>query len=124
MPRQLAEQVVAALHGEDALEAHLRDELGHGEHSKARPVQAAAASAISFTIGGLIPFLGMLASSETARLVAIVVVTILGLALAGVLGARAAGTTPLRPTLRVVLGGMAAMIVTAAIGRLAGVAGA
>lgn len=96
MPRPLAEQVAAALHGEDALEAHLRDELGHGEHSNARPVQAAAASMISFTIGGLIPFLGMLASSETARLVAIVVVTILGLALAGVLGARAAGTTLLR----------------------------
>jgi len=123
VPRPLAEQVAAALHGEDALEAHLRDELGHSEHSKARPVQAAAASAISFTIGGLIPFLGMLASSETARLVAIVVVTILGLALAGVLGARAAGTTLLHPTLRVVLGGIAAMIVTAVIGRLAGVAG-
>jgi VIT1/CCC1 family predicted Fe2+/Mn2+ transporter len=123
VPRPLAEQVAAALHGEDALEAHLRDELGHSEHSKARPVQAAAASAISFTIGGLIPFLGMLASGETARLAAIVVVTILGLALAGVLGARAAGTTLLRPTLRVVLGGMAAMLVTALIGRLAGVAG-
>ena len=64
----------------------------------------------------------MLASGETARLAAIVVVTILGLALAGVLGARAAGTTLLRPTLRVVLG-MAAMLVTALIGRLAGVAG-
>jgi VIT1/CCC1 family predicted Fe2+/Mn2+ transporter len=123
VPRLLAEQVSAALHGEDALEAHLRDELGHSEHSAARPVQAAAASAISFTIGGLIPFLGMLASGEAARLVAIVLVTILGLALAGVLGARAAGTTLLRPTLRVLLGGMAAMLVTALIGRLAGVAG-
>jgi VIT1/CCC1 family predicted Fe2+/Mn2+ transporter len=123
VPRALAEQVAAALHDEDALEAHLRDELGHSEHSKARPVQAAAASAVSFTIGGLIPFLGMLVTGEGPRLVAIVVVTILGLALAGVLGARVAGTTLLRPTLRVVAGGMAAMLVTAAIGSLAGVAG-
>jgi VIT1/CCC1 family predicted Fe2+/Mn2+ transporter len=122
VPRPLAEQVAAALHGEDALEAHLRDELGHSEHTKARPAQAATASAISFTIGGLIPFLGMFASGAT-RLIAIVAVTILGLALAGVLGARAAGTTLLRPTLRVVLGGIAAMLVTALIGRLAGVAG-
>jgi len=124
LPRELAEQVAVALHGEDALEAHMRDELGHSEQSKARPGQAAAASAMSFTLGGLIPFLGLLASSQTARLTAIVSVTILGLALAGVLGARAAGTTLVRPTVRVVLGGMAAMLVTALIGRLAGVVGA
>ena len=120
VPRALAEQVAVALHEEDSLEAHLRDELGLSEHTKARPVQAAAASAISFTIGGLIPFLGMLAPGESSRIISIVVETLLGLALAGVLGARAAGTTLGRPTARVVLGGMAAMLVTAIIGRLAG----
>lgn len=123
LPRGLAEQVAATLHEADPLEAHLRDELGHSEATRARPLQAAAASAVSFTIGGLIPFLGMLAGGEGPRLAAIVAVTILGLAVAGLLGARAAGTTLLRPTLRVVLGGTAAMIVTALIGRLAGVAG-
>ena len=123
VPRALAEQVAAALHDEDALEAHLRDELGHSEQSKARPLQAAAASAASFTIGGLIPFLGMLVSGQGARLVSIVSVTIIGLAVAGLLGARAAGTTLLRPALRVVLGGTAAMLVTALIGRLTGMAG-
>jgi VIT1/CCC1 family predicted Fe2+/Mn2+ transporter len=122
LPRELAEQVAVALHDSDALEAHLRDELGHSEHSKARPLQAAFASAVSFVIGGLVPFLALLAP-ESGRLAAIVVVTILGLAVAGLLGAGAAGTTLLRPTLRVVLGGAAAMAVTALIGRLAGVAG-
>ncbi|MEY4380324.1 MAG: hypothetical protein RLZZ378_727, partial [Actinomycetota bacterium] len=54
----LARQVAKELHEHDALEAHLRDELGQFEHTKARPVQAAFASMISFTVGGVIPFLG------------------------------------------------------------------
>ena len=53
----------------------------------------------------------------------LIAVTLLGLALAGVLGARAAGTTLLRPTMRVLIGGTAAMIVTASIGRIANVSG-
>ena len=123
VPRELAEAVAVALHAQDPLQAHLRDELGHHEATKARPRQAAGASATSFAVGGLIPFLGMLATDQATRLFAIVAVTILGLGLAGVLGARAAGTTLLRPTLRVLIGGSAAMLVTAAIGRLAHVSG-
>jgi VIT1/CCC1 family predicted Fe2+/Mn2+ transporter len=123
VPRALAEQVAVALHADDPLQAHLRDELGHHESTKARPRQAAGASAISFTVGGLVPFLGMLATGQGPRLALIVSVTIVGLACAGVLGARAAGTTLLRPTLRVLLGGSAAMIVTAAIGQIAHVSG-
>jgi VIT1/CCC1 family predicted Fe2+/Mn2+ transporter len=123
LPRALATQVADALQRQNPLEAHLRDELGRSEDTKARPAQAAAASAISFTIGGLIPFLGTLAGGVAARVVGIVIVTIVGLALAGMLGARAAGTTLLRPTLRVLIGGVTAMLVTALIGRLAGVAG-
>jgi VIT1/CCC1 family predicted Fe2+/Mn2+ transporter len=123
VPRDLAVQVAEALHTNDPLEAHLRDELGQSEATKARPIQAAAASAGSFVVGGLIPFLGMLAPGDTTRLVAIVVVTLIGLAIAGLLGAKAAGTTLLRPTIRVVVGGSAAMFITAMIGRLANVAG-
>lgn len=123
VPRDLAEQVAVALHADDPLQAHLRDELGHHESTKARPGQAAGASAASFTIGGLVPFLGMLATGQGSRLFAIVVVTIMGLAVAGVLGARAAGTAPLRPTIRVLLGGTAAMIVTAVIGQIAHISG-
>jgi len=49
---------------DDPLQAHLRDELGQHESTKARPRLAAGASAASFTIGGLVPFLGMLATSQ------------------------------------------------------------
>lgn len=127
LSRGLAEQVAQELSKGDLDErvaVHARDELGHSEASHARPGQAALASASSFAVGGLVPFLGMLGpAAGTARILLIVAVTVLGLAVAGVLGAVAAGTSWLRPTLRVVLGGSAAMAVTAMVGHLAGVAG-
>lgn len=123
LPYELAKQVAETMHAKDPLEAHLRDELGQLDHHKARPVQAATASAISFLIGGAIPFLGMLASTSRDRMIAMVVVTVIGLALAGLLGARAAGTRLLPPTVRVMLGGTAAMAVTSLIGHLAHVSG-
>jgi len=52
---ELALQVALEMHRKDPLEAHLRDELGQHPHTKARPIQAAVASAIAFTSGGLIP---------------------------------------------------------------------
>ncbi len=114
----LAEQVAVALHAAGPLAAHLRDEVGQSPDTKAHPLQAAMASASSFFVGGLIPFLGMLAGAGTVRLVAIVVVTLAGLAASGVMSARIAGTAPLRPAVRVLLGGAAAMLITAAVGQL------
>ena len=69
------------------------------------------------------PFLGLLAPTVATRLWLIVTVTLVGLAAAGVLGARIAGTTVFRPALRVLLGGGLAMLVTAAVGQLAHVSG-
>ncbi len=123
LPEPLAEQVVDALHAADPLGAHLRDELGHSEHSAARPTQAAAASAASFATGGLGPFLGLLASGSGGRLALIVAVTLVGLAVAGVVGARLAGSPVGRGALRVVLGGGAAMAITALVGSIAHVSG-
>jgi VIT1/CCC1 family predicted Fe2+/Mn2+ transporter len=61
--RATAEKVAQELHSHDALGAHLRDELGQHESTKARPMQAAVASALSFTAGGAMPLLGALAPS-------------------------------------------------------------
>lgn len=123
LPSELAAQVALALHEVNPLEAHLRDELGHTETSAARPIQAAVVSAGSYLSGGLVPFLGLLlASTSGGRMLAIVLVTLCGLAVAGMLGARAAGTPMLRPAMRVVLGGGAAMAITSLVGQLAGVA--
>ncbi|HZV27519.1 MAG TPA: VIT family protein [Acidothermaceae bacterium] len=119
LPRALAEQVASAFHARDPLGAHMRDEWGQTQHTRARPVQAAMASASSFLVGGLVPFIGMLGATSAARFVLIFVVTVAGLAVAGAIGARIAGGALLRPTIRVVTWGSIAMVVTAGVGQAA-----
>lgn len=119
----LARQVAKELHEHDALEAHLRDELGQFEHTKARPVQAAFASMISFTLGGAIPFLGALAPTPGKQAFSIVLFTLIGLVVSGLLSAKAAGVKYLNTTVRIVLGGCLGMIITAGIGSLTRLSG-
>ena len=119
----LARQVAKELHEHDALEAHLGDELGQFEHTKARPVQAAFASMISFTLGGAIPFLGALAPTPGKQAFSIVLFTLIGLVVSGLLSAKAAGVKYFNTTLRIVLGGCLGMIITAGIGSLTRLSG-
>ena len=119
----LARQVAKELHEHDALEAHLRDELGQFEHTKARPVQSAFASMISFTLGGAIPFLGALAPTPGKQAFSIVLFTLIGLVVSGLLSAKAAGVKYFNTTLRIVLGGCLGMIITAGIGSLTRLSG-
>jgi VIT1/CCC1 family predicted Fe2+/Mn2+ transporter len=123
LPKELALQVATTMSEKNALEAHLRDELGHHPHSKARPVQAAIASALAFGIGGLIPFIGAIVATSgdggTGMIAtAIVGFTLVGLMAAGAVGAKTAGSRLLIPTLRVLIGGSIGMAVTAGIGQL------
>jgi VIT1/CCC1 family predicted Fe2+/Mn2+ transporter len=120
---ELAAEVAQAMHEKDALAAHLRDELGQHPHTKARPLQAAFASAASFTLGGVIPFLGAFAPTLGAKAWSIVAFTLVGLLFTGILSARTAGTAVLKPTIRVMLGGCAGMAITAGIGQLAHISG-
>jgi vacuolar iron transporter family protein len=115
---ELALQVATAMHDKDALEAHLRDELGQHPHTKARPVQAAIASAISFTAGGLIPFLGAFAPTPGKVALSIVAFTIFGLVFTGLLSAKISGSKLFIPTLRVIIGGALGMAITAGIGHI------
>jgi len=114
----LARQVATQLSERDALNAHLRDELGHHPHSKARPLQASIASALSFAIGGFIPFVGAFAPTVGSITLSIVSITIVGLAVAGAVGAKTAGSKLLIPTARVLIGGCLGMAITAGIGQL------
>jgi VIT1/CCC1 family predicted Fe2+/Mn2+ transporter len=123
LPADLAQQVAVALHEADPLAAHLRDELGQTAATAARPVQAALASAASFVLGGLIPFLGLFAHGSAARVWVIVAVTVVGLIAAGTASARVAGGAVLKPALRVLIGGSLAMAITAAVGQIANVSG-
>jgi len=123
LDRNLASQVAKALTEKDALGAHLRDELGQVEHSKANPVQAAIASAISYTAGGLIPFLGAFAPTSGSRAWSIVAFTLVGLVITGILSARSAGSALGRTTLRILIGGSLGMAITAGIGSLVHISG-
>lgn len=114
----LAREVAAQLTARDPLEAHARDELGLDPAALSRPGQAAATSAASFALGALVPLLIALVVGGGARVPAVVAVTLVGLAALGAIGARLGGAPPLRPALRVVLGGAAAMAFTAAVGSL------
>jgi vacuolar iron transporter family protein len=123
LDRELALQVATKMTQKDALGAHLRDELGQFEHTKAKPVQAAIASAISYTVGGIVPLLGALAPSSGTKAFGIVVFTLLGLAATGAIGANLAGSPYLRTTLRVLIGGAIGMSITAGIGSLVHLSG-
>ena len=120
---QLALTVAQEMHKKDPLAAHLRDELGQHPHTKARPVQAAVASALSFTAGGFIPFLGAFAPTLGAKAWSIVAFTVMGLVITGILSARTAGSKVLVPTLRVIIGGCLGMLITAGIGKIAHISG-
>jgi vacuolar iron transporter family protein len=119
----LALQVALEMHRKDPLEAHLRDELGQSPDNKARPIQAAIASAIAFTAGGLIPFAGAFAPSLGAKAISIVGFAMAGLILTGVISAKISGSKILGPTLRVLAGGCIGMAITAGIGQIANISG-
>jgi len=123
LTRQTAQQVARELHEHDALGAHLRDELGQHEATKARPLQAAFASAMSFTAGGLIPLLGALAPSLGGKALSIIGMTLIGLVVAGVISAKTAGSSIARTTGRILFGGILGMAITALVGQVAHVSG-
>jgi len=113
LARQVAEQMMA----HDALGAHARDELGIHETTRARPLQAAVASAASFTTGAFAPVLLAALVPEGAITVAIVGVTIVLLVALGSAAASLGGAPRLRGALRVTFWGMIAMACTILIGR-------
>jgi VIT1/CCC1 family predicted Fe2+/Mn2+ transporter len=119
-PSELALEVAIALTANDALGAHARDELGLPEDRRARPLQAAGASALSFAVGAVLPLLAIGLFGSSIRIVACVVVTILALVGLGGLGARLGGAPEVPAVVRVVFWGAVAMAATAAIGALVG----
>ena len=116
----LATQVAEQLMAHDALGAHMRDELGVHEAMEARPVQAALASAASFAVGAIFPVLMAFLFHGTALIEAVVVATLVLLAVLGAVGARIGGANLWQGALRVLFWGALAMAVTAGIGHLVG----
>ena len=116
----LADEVARALSRTDPLAAHLRDELGVTPDSQARPVQAAVVSAVSFSVGAAVPFLAVAVTTAALRTVTLTAATLLALGALGALGAQLGGARRWRGAARVLAGGVLALLVSAAIGHLAG----
>ena len=116
----LAQQVAAQLMAHDALGAHARDELGMSIHTRARPLQAALASALSFATGASLPVLVVLFAPPQYLIEWTVSVSLLALVLLGGLSAKVGGASKLTGALRVTFWSVLAMGITALVGRLLG----
>jgi len=116
----LAAQVAEQLMAKDALSAHARDELGFAEGAGANPIQAAAASAVTFSIGAALPTFAAFLAPRESVIVVVSAAALIFLAVLGALGAWTGGAPPLKPAVRVAFWGALAMAVTAGIGALVG----
>jgi VIT1/CCC1 family predicted Fe2+/Mn2+ transporter len=123
MSAETAHAVAVELTAHDALTAHLEAELGINELDVVSPMQAAAASALAFTIGAILPMLAILLPPEDWRVSVTFVSVLIALAATGATGAWIGGNPWLRPTLRVVIGGAIALGATFLIGAMLGVSG-
>jgi VIT1/CCC1 family predicted Fe2+/Mn2+ transporter len=116
----LAAQVADQLMAKDALGAHARDELGLDHGRRARPIQAALASAAAFSVGAALPLAAVLVSPLRVIPWAVAVASLALLAALGAVGARTGGAPVGRAILRVVALGAVAMAVTAGVGAMVG----
>jgi VIT1/CCC1 family predicted Fe2+/Mn2+ transporter len=113
--------VARELTEKDALSAHVREELGLSDVHSARPLQAALASGLTFSMAAALPLVAAVLA-PTAQIVPVVVgATLVALAALGAIGAEAGGAPKVRATLRVLSWGAAAMAITAGVGHLFGV---
>jgi VIT1/CCC1 family predicted Fe2+/Mn2+ transporter len=117
---KLAQEVAVQLHAHDAVNAHIRDELGIDHDALANPIQAAAASAAAFSLGAIVPILAAMFTGGTSRVWAIIVSSLVALAISGAVGAFLGGGKRIWAATRVLLGGALAMAITALIGHLIG----
>lgn len=120
LKEDLASQVALQLSAHDRLGAHLQDELGITVASLARPLQAAWISAASFAFFAVVPIVGLLLAPSAWRILVIAAFSLSSLAALGAFGGYLGGAPVCRASLRVTLGGILAMGVTAGIGRLLG----
>lgn len=118
-----ASQVAIELTEHDALAAHLSIELNIDQDDVVSPWHAAAASAAAFTIGAILPMLAILLPPADWRIPVTFVAVLLALAVTGTLSATIGGSSRLRATLRVVIGGALALAATYGVGVLLGASG-
>lgn len=116
--RTVAEELTA----HDALAAHVDAELNLDPDDIASPWQAAGASALSFTLGAILPLVAILLPPLGLRVAVTVVAVLIALAVAGASSARIGGGSARKAVLRIVVGGAAGLAFTYAVGHFFGTA--
>jgi VIT1/CCC1 family predicted Fe2+/Mn2+ transporter len=117
---ELAKRVARELMAKNALAAHAQDELGISQITTARPVQAAITSALSFSVGAVMPLLVVIVSPAHYVVPSVVASSLAYLAVLGAIGAKTGGADIVKATIRVTFWGAFAMAVTAGIGLIIG----
>lgn len=120
LDEKLAREVALQLMAKDALGAHVRDELGISHLTRARPLQAAVASAFSFTLGAALPLFSAWLSSQPALIAVVSLSSLAFLCALGGLAAYMGGANVFRGVFRVAFWGALAMSVTAGVGHFFG----
>ncbi|MDN5688027.1 MAG: VIT family protein [Brachybacterium sp.] len=121
IPGEVVGPVADSLERHDALSAHTRFRHGVEDDAVVSPWGAAVTSLVSFTLGGLVPLLAILASPAVLRLPVTMAAVVAALALLGVVSARLGQSAARRSTLRTIIGGVLALLVTYGIGAALGV---
>ena len=121
LKKETALQVAQELTAGDALGAHIRDELGLNEVSQAKPIQAALASGLAFTAGGILPLLVTFLAPVHGMEYYLYGFTIVSLVVLGVVSARAGGSSAAKAIVRIVIWGSLAMVLSGLVGYLFGV---
>ena len=119
---QTARTVAVELTQHDALAAHADSELRIDPEDLANPLQAASASALSFTLGAIVPLLAILIPGPSLRVPITFIVVLFALAVAGIISARIGGSSAAVAARRVVIGGALGLAFTYGIGHLFGTA--
>lgn len=121
LKKETALEVAKQMTAHNALEAHVRDELGINEMSQAKPLQAAFASGISFTAGGILPLLTTIFLPVEHMVIYQYIFAILFLGILGAMSAKTGGSSVTKAVLRIIFWGTVAMALTALVGYLFGV---
>ncbi len=113
---ETAKIVAEELTAHDAFGAHADAELGIDPNRLLSPVVASVASAVAYTLGGIIPIMAIMVAPNEMRIQATFVAVTIALILTGVASARVSGSSKLRTVLRVLVGGLLAMAATFSVG--------
>lgn len=115
---ELAKEVALQLTEHNALEAHARDEIGITETTKANPLMAAFSSAAAFVLGSILPLISAWIVPVDFITWVTALSSLLTLGSLGALSAYLGGAKMLKATIRVVIWGCLAMLITGFVGSL------